>query len=199
MSLLTSSSSNHDIIVDTFTLFPELPPELRIKVWKFAAQKPQVISIYKVWALDLVKAQPTKPGTLLANKESRQVALEERPLCFKDQLMQLVHCSSRHDIIDFTSEAAFSNFMNASKTSPLLSHLMVHRISHQNYPITPLQSLNQLSKLQTLRLEPPSWKRHNHGANLADKNRLENYCSKRGIELQWMTRVKIEKLAKDFR
>lgn len=50
---------------------PGLPPELSIKVWKIAAQVPQVIRILHETVDAIFEAQPTKPGVLLANHESR--------------------------------------------------------------------------------------------------------------------------------
>jgi hypothetical protein len=97
----SSSSSKHDIIANTFTLFAKLPPEIRIQVWKLTVQEPRVISIHKVWSPKYITAQPSKPGILLVNRESRQAALEERPSCFGDRLMHPIHLQlwARHHLL----------------------------------------------------------------------------------------------------
>ncbi|KAE9376632.1 hypothetical protein N431DRAFT_501443 [Stipitochalara longipes BDJ] len=41
-----SQNSNRSHALQKFKLFPKLPPELRDKVWKFAAPGPQIVSVY---------------------------------------------------------------------------------------------------------------------------------------------------------
>jgi hypothetical protein len=198
MSPPTCSSSSHHIIVDTFTLFPGLPPELRIKVWKLAAQVPQVISIYyQTWSPNDIYAPLTQPGMLLVNHEARQVALMERPSSFGDRLISPIHYSPQNDILFFISEASFDIFMNRSKTPPLLFHLMIHRTGLHHYFTNLFQNLTILNTLKTLRLEPPSSGPHNSMENLTPRNALEGFSKRRGFELKWMTNAEMMSLAKD--
>ena len=69
-----------------FTLFPKLPPELRDKIWTYAAQEPRIIVLqevenydwistrvatkYNVWSSD-VAGQTRHPGIMQACRESR--------------------------------------------------------------------------------------------------------------------------------
>jgi hypothetical protein len=193
----SSSSSKHDIIVDTFTLFAKLPPEIRIQVWKLTVQEPQVISIYKVWSLEFITAQPSKPGIILINRESRQAALEERPSCFGDRLMHPIHYNFERDIIYFWSKAAFSMFISLSKTSPLISHLMVRRANLNHFSYLSEHQLTKLTKLQTLMLEPPVLIRYGY-INLAGKRELEDFCRRRGVALHLMTKEEMQSLANDY-
>jgi hypothetical protein len=63
-----------------FTLFPEFPPELRLKVWKEALPGPRIVEIE--WCYDAddwfcpIEGQSKPSGLLRANKESREVFLE---------------------------------------------------------------------------------------------------------------------------
>ena len=192
--LTSSSSSNPDIIVDTFTLFAKFPPEIRIQIWKLTVQEPQLISIYKVWSLEFINAQPSKPGILLVNHESRQAALEERPSCFGDRLMHPIYYNFERDVIYFWSKAAFNMFMSASKTSPQIAHLMVRRTNLHHFSALSKHNLTKLTKLETLVLEQPIWTRYNY-INLADKRGLEEFCRRQGLTLHWITKEEVQSLA----
>jgi hypothetical protein len=193
----SSSSSKHDIIVDIFTFFAKLPPEIRIQVWKLTVQEPHVISIYKVWSLEFITSQPSKPGILLVNHESRQAALEERPSCFGDRLVHPIHYNLERDIIYFCSKAAFNMFMSASKTSPQIAHLMVRQTDLHHFSTLSKHNLTELTKLQTLVLELPVWTRYSY-INLADKRGLEEFCRRQGLTLHWMTKEEMQSLANDY-
>jgi 2EXR family len=68
-----------------FPLFPEFPTELRLKIWAFASADPRIMTIeqiplrakdYRTFCQDRV------PSILLANRESRSVALKRYRLAF---------------------------------------------------------------------------------------------------------------------
>jgi hypothetical protein len=56
-----------------FTLFPQLPPEIRIRIWQHAISVPRIVEVKfnKDWQY---KSKP--PALLLCNKESRQECLK---------------------------------------------------------------------------------------------------------------------------
>jgi hypothetical protein len=100
-SMTTSPSA------DTFTLFPDLPKELQIKIWKHAIPAPQLISIkFHPQTLEPRSGfryrTNTKPSDLLrACKTSREEILKaqsvcidmagsERKICF-DEVRDTVH------------------------------------------------------------------------------------------------------------
>ena len=73
---------------DTFTLFPKLPPELRIKIWSFALE-PRVVEIDEhtstramgKWTYDYGRCG--KPPSLLqVNAEARSIAMSSHRLSF---------------------------------------------------------------------------------------------------------------------
>jgi hypothetical protein len=70
---------------DTFTLFPKLPPELRIKVWGFALPEPRVVEI-DGWRIDkwpyISKRSRKAPSLLQVNAESRSLAMISYKLSF---------------------------------------------------------------------------------------------------------------------
>lgn len=62
-------------ILEDFTCFPKLPPEMREKIWAFAACEQRTIKLIPKSLIGLesprVKGQPQHPGTLQACRESR--------------------------------------------------------------------------------------------------------------------------------
>jgi hypothetical protein len=59
---------------DTFTLFPKLPPELRLKIWKIAASAPRTFTIGLDRRLDAysIKSRLTLPSLMRVNHEARE-------------------------------------------------------------------------------------------------------------------------------
>jgi hypothetical protein len=64
-----------------FTLFPELPKELRLKIWEFA-QEPRIVEVCQTQD-SAAFYSPTAPPTLLhISRESRHIALQNYALSF---------------------------------------------------------------------------------------------------------------------
>jgi hypothetical protein len=89
-SPLPTTTPTTDPGTDGFTLFPKLPPELRLKIWKFAAQRPRIIKIQFLRATQpndgnvhtqesygVVSITAGFPAMLRANRESREVVGKE--------------------------------------------------------------------------------------------------------------------------
>jgi hypothetical protein len=73
---------------------------------------------------------------------------------------------------------------------------MVRRGNLQRFSYFSERNLTKLTKLQTLRLEPPVWSRYTY-TNLADKRGLEGFCRRQGVALHWMTKEEMRSLASD--
>jgi hypothetical protein len=98
----------------TFTLFPKLPPELRLKICKLALPTSRVIMIRttycKYWTPKGPKAQHSHhcrdkslapPHLLHVNRECREVALEHYNLAFADYLHNPIYFDFSRDILCF--------------------------------------------------------------------------------------------------
>jgi hypothetical protein len=107
----------------TFTLFPKLPPELRLKICKLALSKSRVImirTIYcKYWTRKGLKAQHphhcrdkslAPPHLLHVNRECREVAVEHYNLAFADYLHNPVYFDFSRDILCFEDLTATGFF-----------------------------------------------------------------------------------------
>ena len=107
----------------TFTLFPKLPPELRLKICKLALSKSRVImirTIYcKYWTRKGLKAQHphhcrdkglAPPHLLHVNRECREIALEHYNLAFADYFHNPVYFDFSRDILCFEDLTATGFF-----------------------------------------------------------------------------------------
>jgi hypothetical protein len=68
-----------------FTKFPKLPPELRLRIWSHSLPDPRIVTIERILTRPKdyrVSCQNRVPGTLLVNRESREVALKRYSLRF---------------------------------------------------------------------------------------------------------------------
>jgi hypothetical protein len=93
----------------TFTLFPKLPPELRLKICKLALPNSRVIMIRKPYCK--LKAQHphhhcrdkslAPPHLLHVNRECREVALKYYNLAFADYLHNPVYFDFSRDFLCF--------------------------------------------------------------------------------------------------
>jgi hypothetical protein len=85
--------------VDSFTLFPKLPIELRLKIWRYTFPRGRYINLddhdefalYSSYqptdhATDELKKEPLLPVTLSVNKESREETLKHYIIAFLELL-----------------------------------------------------------------------------------------------------------------
>ena len=99
----------------TFTLFPGLPLELRLMVWKFALPGPRIITVKRCirqlakndWAnadcghQKVARSNAISPALLYANRESRTVALASYKPSFGSQLFKPAYFDFAHDSLFF--------------------------------------------------------------------------------------------------
>jgi hypothetical protein len=73
--------------ISTFPRFPSLPPELRLRIWHFAMQTPQMIRLCRVPEYDKrsIYANPIFRPLLLVNVEARNAALSTYLPAFFDR------------------------------------------------------------------------------------------------------------------
>jgi hypothetical protein len=80
-SLPTLATSPEPLSLETFAPFPRLPHELRIKIWKYAANVSRNITV-AIGRQDKTQInQPPAPPILQATKESRNEAMRYYTLC----------------------------------------------------------------------------------------------------------------------
>ena len=132
--------------LETFTLFPELPYELRDFIWKFAARVPRVIPLIKREILDkdfeTYNEEPfnygkgtysqgfdgircsdwttiVKPPSLLSCcHESRIQALKQYQLCFGLQMKTPIYFSPAADVVLFAGFNAMESFFGRFECTP---------------------------------------------------------------------------------
>jgi hypothetical protein len=74
--------------LETFTLFPNLPLELRLKIWSYAGDHPQTLQLTDTWSCKSqrrvgVEGNNQVPGILQACAESREEGLKHYTACTK--------------------------------------------------------------------------------------------------------------------
>jgi hypothetical protein len=73
--------------LNTFTLFPNLPLELRLKIWSYAGDHPRTLQLTDTWDLQEqgvgIEGNNQVPGILQACSESRQEGLKHYTACTK--------------------------------------------------------------------------------------------------------------------
>jgi hypothetical protein len=87
----------------TFTLFPKLPPELRVRIWEFALpEDPRVIKVYyegwqSIEPKFKIRAEASDPVTsqLLVSVEARTVTMKAYPLAFQTFYWKPAHLTLR--------------------------------------------------------------------------------------------------------
>jgi hypothetical protein len=113
----------------TFTLFPKLPPELRLKICKLALPNSRAIMIRKPYCKH--KAQHphhcrdkslAPPHLLHVDRECREVALKYYNLAFADYLHNPVYFDFSRDILCFEDSTAAFRFtcIDAFKPKPTI-------------------------------------------------------------------------------
>lgn len=70
--------------VVTFTLFSELPPELRLKIWDFAAfAEPRIVDVFLDWPPRYAFARTPLPSIFAICHDSRTVAFQHYKISFE--------------------------------------------------------------------------------------------------------------------
>lgn len=123
----------------TFTLFPTLPPELRLKIWKYALPGPRVVRLslmehsnsshrrgHEKYA---IHATSTIPSIIQTNVEGREAALKVYELAFPTQLLHPVYFDFNQDTIhlDANTLIAFSQ-KGLPDIVEKLRHLMISKL-----------------------------------------------------------------------
>jgi hypothetical protein len=111
---VSAENNNSDESGPTFTLFPQLPTELRLKIWKEAIPGEPRVIIFKLKGKGLsdprIHAAAKTPAIFQTNQESRQVGLGVYELAFKSILERLVYIDYRMDAVYMQSPYTFEAF-----------------------------------------------------------------------------------------
>jgi hypothetical protein len=97
-----------------FSLFPKLPAELRLKIWKLALPGPRIVEVYydrakHPWDENFIRFNTPPPAALHANWESRRVALEKYWLRLGTE--EIKGCFAQIDPTEDTVFIPFNSFM----------------------------------------------------------------------------------------
>jgi hypothetical protein len=131
---LTTQASRSEITAATeFTLFPELPPELRLKIWELAIPNQRVVQLqgYKPsdsLPLGVITSREGVPAMMSVSREARSVALKFYTMISITAARQRVYFSTDRDIFCFTTKLPFCLFFDTVFQSEW--NTMAREISH---------------------------------------------------------------------
>jgi hypothetical protein len=110
-------------VAKTFELFPNLPSELRIKIWQMAAPEPGFFTIKEGPGVSNQEGHIILPSTrkfpaiLMVNAEARHEALKIYRPFFGPQLNKIIYFDKERDTLYFERESAMQTFF--TQTRPL--------------------------------------------------------------------------------
>jgi hypothetical protein len=157
-------------VLEHFYVFPKLPPELRLKIWKFAMPGPRVMKLWKQCLTgssigqseEYVKSAYNIPRTLHATRESRSVALLAYNLAYQNrQELNPFYINFKHDTLFAVNAETLGMVMrgpalqfNGSSvpTQDLVQRLMLGG-ELGNLKGAAMQLLSQFKKLKSLKLQ----------------------------------------------
>jgi 2EXR family len=161
----------------TFTLFPKLPQELRVKIWEYALPEgPRVVKVYYQGQQSMepkfkIRAEVSDPATSLlrVSVEARIVALKAYPLAFQTPLLKPLHFNFEKDTLSFYGPNALKYFVMGDFTSPsdentagaemkkirhvvYTGSLVIFNDLSQTYPLSSGKGLGRFTGLRTLEI-----------------------------------------------
>jgi hypothetical protein len=120
--LIRSTESNSpEKSSPTFTLFPKLPTELRLKIWKYALPGPRAIRVQRAWSTlsRRIRAVAKPPAVLQINSESRQLALRFYEVSFNNAIKgRPIGIDYQVDALYMESWGAFNSFYRFARQVP---------------------------------------------------------------------------------
>ena len=157
-------------VLEHFHVFPKLPPELRLKIWKLALPGPRVIKLWKQrltgssigQSEEFVKAAYIIPRLLHASHEARSVGLLAYNLIYeKRQELKPFYFDVKHDTLFAVNVDTLELIMrgpalqvdgSSRHTQDLVQHLMIGG-ELGNLKGAAMQLLSQYKTLKSLRLQ----------------------------------------------
>jgi 2EXR family len=118
---LTNSSTKKLVFAapqTAFTLFPELPPELRLIIWKMSIPGPRIVEVRcenPSW--NCFNNQSVLPGSFSANRESRAATLKKDNLAFAPLFRQPVYFNFAIDTLYFPNYPSLAGFIKLYKSN----------------------------------------------------------------------------------
>jgi 2EXR family len=119
-----------------FTLFAELPTELKLKIWEFALLTPRVIAVKDscIGQPHKLRAMSRQSGVTHANREAREVALKFYTV-LTERFLHPIYFNPDYDIFCFIPEDEMGKFLDWDRTMDLesgdleksLRHIIVKR------------------------------------------------------------------------
>ncbi|KAE9376071.1 hypothetical protein N431DRAFT_464128 [Stipitochalara longipes BDJ] len=144
-----ANNTLHEPLLETFTRFPDLPPEIRHQIWRYMLPGPRVVHI-------VGSSRPNggqcfvdatdNPLLLRICQESRTVARERYQLSFEPHLQCPVYFDFSSDILLMQDEKVLSMFFERSK-GPITSEVTrVKAIAVGMHPQARVISLHVISQ-----------------------------------------------------
>jgi hypothetical protein len=96
------SWQTHTRAPETFTRFPKLAPEIRIKIWRLAASETREIKLYVLspeWMDTKMKEQTRAPAIMHTCRESRCVECENRVPLSNSLIISVINFSYSYTIL----------------------------------------------------------------------------------------------------
>jgi hypothetical protein len=114
-----------------FSLFPELPTELKLKIWEFALLAPRVIPVKDncIGQPHMLRAMGRQSGIAHANREAREVALKFYTV-LSDRFLHPIYFNSDYNIFCFITEDEVDKFLNRYRTMNVESDNLEKRLLH---------------------------------------------------------------------
>ncbi|CAG8957760.1 hypothetical protein HYFRA_00000098 [Hymenoscyphus fraxineus] len=147
-----------------FHLFPNLPPELRIRIWSFCTPPAAVIAVSNDnrWA-EYTRRRIPVPAVLHACKDSRQEFLHREGVTKEHPTYTLHSCggpmfyvSIEQDILFYPFLANLTRVPHLLKAQNVLSHVFNHEIdTPDTFLLT--REMSRLECLQKVYLTFPGW------------------------------------------
>jgi len=176
---LTQSLSQLTIQQQEFTLFPNLPVELRLKIWRFGRPDPQVIVVKYSDSLRRPSVKAPFINLLWVNRESREETQKVyRSLLVGESMDDRVHIDPELDtcLIALTacrSHCACLNILRGMRpaASPLLKHLAINAgiwINHSREELRPLLMFPSLERFTIVVITFPDLPRGTTSSKASD-------------------------------
>jgi hypothetical protein len=171
MSSASSTISAKSHSGTKFTVFPKLPPELRVKIWKYALPEgPRVIEVCcEGWPRNELRfkigGEGSYPATslLLVSVEAHTVAMKAYPLAFPTFHLKPVHFNFEKDTLYFRGASALKYLIKSALASPSdeqqtgwemkkIRHVEYTGPFYEQYPVLSERGLGMFTGLRTLKI-----------------------------------------------
>jgi hypothetical protein len=163
----TSAPASSTAPTATFTLFPTLVPELRLKIWGMCVPGPRTVKIKSCTCCSNSRLKckamvedEAIPGFAHACRESREVALKDHDMAFGARFGKSLYFNHNTDTLYFSNEEAFICFATrrlgkreAVKAEDVVKRIVIRTEYQPSLTQFWYHHLAKFSALETLKLD----------------------------------------------